>query len=153
MENFEIQSDLTIPNTKLMLDGKDVSKKQNIVGISFYASSPVKDSEYDAGWVDLNVTVVDENGTAETKSYRKSEYDSKKSPMGKPMKDFLDNNSADQIVAYLGQQVVKEKQELVDKIIAHCTEKKVDCPSEDTLISRTMDSLTDKAKDLGIDLA
>ncbi len=152
MDNFEIQSDLTISNTKIILDGKEVSKKENVVGINFYASSPVKDSEYDSGWIDLSLTVVDDNGNVETKSYRKSEYTAKKIPMGKPIKDFLQEKGCDQVVQYIGNEVSKEKKELVDKMIDHCKEKDIPCPDNDTLYARTIESLQDKATDLGIDI-
>jgi hypothetical protein len=152
MENFEISSDLSITGTKLMVDGKERTKKEKIVGISFYASSPTKDSEYDSGWVDLSITTVDEKDNVVTESFRKSEYMSKKVPMGQVLKDYLTNNGTDQIVRYIGHEVSKEKEEIADKIIETSEEKKIQCPTKEVLLNRTIDSLTDKAKDIGIEL-
>ena len=152
MENFEIHSDLNITGTKLVIDGKEITKKEKIVGISFYASSPVKDSEYASGWVDLSVTTVDENGNVLTNTYRKSEYESNKIPMGKTIKDFLEEKGIDEVVQFLGHEIQKEKQDIIDKIVDYCGEKKIGCPAAEILGNRTLDSLEDKAKDLGIEI-
>jgi len=151
MENFEIKSNLEISGTKLIIDGKEVNKKDKVVGISFYASSPVKDSNYSSGWVDLSVTVVDENDNVVTNTYRKSTYESAKVPMGKVIKDFLEEKGIDEVVQFIGREVPKEKQELIDKIIAECKSKNINCPEANVLATRTLDSLRDKCNDLGID--
>ena len=152
MENFEISSDLSITGTKLVIDGKERTKKEKIVGITFYASSPTKDSEYDSGWVDLSITTVDDKDNVVTESFRKSEYMAKKIPMGQVIKDYLTANGTDQVVRYLGHETDKEKEVIVDKIVAVSEEKKIPCPTKEVLLNRTVDSLTDKAKDIGVEL-
>jgi len=151
MDNFEIQSDLSITGTKLIIDGKERTKDEKIVGVSFYASSPVKDSEYDSGWVDLSVTTVDTNGNVVTESFRKSEYMSKKIPMGQTIQDYLTKQGIDSVVRYLGHEVDKEKESIVDKIITTSKEKNLLCPDKEVLFNRTIDSLKDKAIDIGIE--
>jgi len=151
MDNFEIQSDLSITGTKLIVDGKERTKDEKIVGVSFYASSPVKDSEYDSGWVDLSVTTVDTNGNVVTESFRKSEYMSKKIPMGQTIQDYLTKQGIDSVVRYLGHEVDKEKESIVDKIITTSKEKNLLCPDKEVLFNRTIDSLKDKAIDIGIE--
>ena len=151
MDNFEIQSDLSITGTKLIVDGKERTKDEKIVGVSFYASSPVKDSEYDSGWVDLSVITVDTNGNVVTESFRKSEYMSKKIPMGQTIQDYLTKQGIDSVVRYLGHEVDKEKESIVDKIITTSKEKNLLCPDKEVLFNRTIDSLKDKAIDIGIE--
>jgi len=151
VDNFNIESDLTLKNTKLVLDGKDVTKKSKVVGISFYATSPVKDSD-DVGWIDLSVTTVDDKGTAETKTYRKSEYLKNKLPMGQVIKDMIDEKGADSVVRFIGHEADQEIKEVADKIAEHCKDKKLKCPDVEVLYARTLDSLKDKAEDIGLDL-
>ena len=148
MKEFNISSDLSITNTKITMDGKDLTKKGNVVGISMYASSPSKDDSDYAGYVDLSITTVDDNGTVEEKSYRKSEYMSKKLPMGKVLKDFI--TTKDDVVRYIGSDVNTDIKKLADSIIEHCKEKELKCPDQDVLYNRTVQSLTDKATDLGL---
>jgi len=154
MKDFSISSDLTIAGTKLTLDGKEATKKLNIIGISFYASSSVKednDNEY-SGWVDLSITTADENGTVETKTYRKSDYMSKKAPIGKIIKDFLDNVKPESVVRYVGAEADSEVKKLSDTIVDHCKENEIQCPDSEALYNRSLDSLKDKAEDLGINI-
>ena len=150
MDNFTLESDLSITGTKLMMDGKEVTKKEKVVSISVYASSPTKDDTYDSGWVNLSVTTVDDNGNVETKDYRKSEYMANKQPMGKPIKDFLDSVGADQIVRFIGKEADKAKEEVVDKIIEYAKDKDITLPTKEVLLNRTLGSLEDKAIDIGI---
>ena len=150
MEKFTIESDLTISGTKLSMDSKERTKKEKVIGISLYASSPVKGDEYDSGFVSLSVTTVNEDGTVETQDYRKSEYMSKKIPMGQTIKDFIDKNGNDKIVRFIGHDVDTSKEEIVDKIIQHATDNDISCPDKETLFNRTVDSLKDKAEDMGI---
>jgi len=152
MDNFSIESDLSITGTKLSIDGKDITKKEKVVSISMYASSPTKDSEYDSGWVDLSVTTVDDNGNVETKTYRKSEYMANKQAMGQPMKDFIDSKGLDEVVRFIGRPADKVKEEIVDKMIQHAKDSKIPCPDKESLLNRTIDSLTDKATDMGVTL-
>ena len=73
MPGINIDTNLTVAGTKLLIDGKEVTKKTKVVGIQFYASSPHKDDKDSLGWISCEVTTVDDEGTVETKSYRKSE--------------------------------------------------------------------------------
>jgi len=151
VENFNIESDLTLKNTKLVLDGKEVTKKNKVVGISFFASSPLKDEE-NTGWVDLSITTVDETGTVETKSYRKSEYFKNKVPMGQTVKDMVEKAGVDGVIRYIGHEADEEIKGLADKIAAHCKDKEFKCPDVEVLYARTLESLKDKAEDIGLDL-
>lgn len=151
MDNFIINSDLSLKNTKLTLDGQDITKKTKVVGISFWASSPHKEDRDFSGFVDLSVTTVDDNDNVETKTYRKSDHMAKKLPMGKIMKD-LESAKIEDFVRYIGADVDIQVSDLADKIVSFCDEKSIKCPDKDVLCSRTLQSLIDKAEDLGISL-
>lgn len=151
MPDISINSDLTLSKTKLMIDGKDVTKKTKVVGISFYASSPVK-GEGTSGWIDCSITTVNSDGTVERKSYRKSKYEESKLPMGVTIKDMIDKNGIDNIDRYIGETDHDKLIEVADKIIEHCKTNNIKCPAKDTLYKRSINSLKDKAIDLGINL-
>jgi len=147
-----INTDLSISGTKLTIDGKEVNKKTNVVGITMYARSPIKDDEYDDGYIEVAVTSVDSEGVTETKTYRKNEYNGKKVPMGVKIKDFMENFDNKNVIRYLGKNVDTKVVEIADKISNHCKENKIVCPDKDVLYNRSLASLKDKADDLGIKL-
>ena len=145
-----INTDLSITGTKLTVDGKEVNKKTNVVGIAMYARSPVKDDEYDDGYIEVAVTSVDSEGITETKTYRKNEYNDKKVPMGVKLKDFMENFDGKNVIRYLGESADTKVVEIADQISDHCEQNKLSCPDKDTLYNRSLASLKDKASDLGI---
>lgn len=149
---FNIETDLTISGTKLNKDGKDMTKNSRVVSISFYASSPVKDSEYDHGYIDLSVTSVDDEGKITRTSYcSKDEYMAKRTGLGKKeMKDLLEEVGVDSVVRFIGHDADEELKNVAEAIVKHCEDKELSCPNLDTLLSRSLDSLKDKAEDLGI---
>ena len=44
LAEITITTDATIAGTKLMVDGKDITKKEKVVSISLYTSAPFKSS-------------------------------------------------------------------------------------------------------------
>lgn len=130
-----------------MLDSIELTKKEKVVAIEFYATSPHKEDKESLGYISCEITTVDEAGTVETKSYRKSEYLQSKIPLGKVMKDCYKDNKA---LTYIGDDVPIAVKTLADSISEHCTANKIKCPDKDSLYLRTLSSLKDKAVDLDI---
>jgi len=148
MPDINITTNLSITGTKLSIDSKDITKKEKVVGISLYATSPHKDDKDSLGYISVDVTTVDEEGTVETKSYRKSQYLQNKLPLGKILKDCYKDDKA---LTYIGNDVPIVFAQLIDKIIEHCDANKIKCPDKEVLYQRTLSSLKDKATDLGIE--
>lgn len=146
MSDISIQTDGTITGTKLIVDGKDVTKKEKVISISMYASAPYK-SKYSGeaiqGYASCSYEVANDNGTIERKSYGTTET-AFSAGIGTKV------SNSDAIIRFVGQETDKELSDLVDRIISHCEGAKVQCPAREVLLSRSMDSLKDKALDLGI---
>lgn len=148
MADINIKTDGTITGTVLMVDGKEVTKDENIVGIYLSACAPYKSQYSDTpykGNVSVGYTAVDSDGKMSRHEYGTcdTEY---KGAVGPEMKE------EDSVIRYIGSPVDKALSELVDKITTHCSEKKIVCPAKETLYTRSLVSLTDKAIDLGIKL-
>ncbi len=150
MPDINITTNLSILGTKLTLDNKELTKKEKVVAIEFYATSPHKDDKDSLGYISCEVTTVDDEGTVETKSYRKSEYLQNKLPLGKILKDCYKDDKA---ITYIGNDVPNEIKSLADNISDHCDANKIKCPDKEVLYQRTLSSLNDKATDLGIEKA
>ena len=153
MADINITTDGTIAGTKLMVDGKDVTKKQKVVNINLNAYAPFKSSysnDIYKGGISVSYSTVDEDGKIENKSYGTTETDYVKG-IGPKMKQ-KDSVLQDSVIRYIGCEADTEVCNLVDKIIAHCDEKKLVHPEREKMLSRSLDSLKDKATDLGISL-
>ena len=146
MSDISIQTDGTITGTKLIVDGKDVTKKEKVISISMYASAPYK-SKYSGeaiqGYASCSYEVANDNGTIERKSYGTTET-AFSAGIGAKVA------SSDAIVRFIGHEADKELTDLVDRIVGHCETAKVQCPTREVLLSRSLGSLKDKALDLGI---
>lgn len=144
MKNASIATNLSIEGTTVTIDGKNLTDSGNVISIYFHASSPAKDSEYDTGYIYLDVTTQDENGNIETKSYRKkSSYDNKKVPLGKTMNDVYGGSKVEDFIGV----VSKNKTEIIDKIVSKAEAKGIKVDKE-VLKLRSIDSLQDKLNDM-----
>jgi hypothetical protein len=148
MPDIQITTDGTITSTKLIVDGKDITKKEKVVSISLFASAPYK-SKYSGevmqGYAACSYEVVGEDGKMERKSYGTTD-----TPYSAGIGQKV--QSEDSVIRFLGQDADKEVSDLVDKIISHCEGAKTKCASREVLLSRSLASLKDKAEDLGISL-
>jgi hypothetical protein len=148
MASINIVTDGTVKNTKLTVDGKDVTKKEKVVSIDMYAYAPYKSSysgESIPGSVSVSYSVAQDDGTIMRKAIH-SGNDRSDTGIGQKIK------SKDMVIRFMGEEADVEVSDLVDKIVAHCEEKKISCPDREILLARSLDSLKDKAEDLGIDL-
>lgn len=148
MADIMISTDGTITGTKLSVDGKDVTKKERVVSIEVYARAPYKSSysgETIKGMAAVSYETVTDDGKVERKTYGTTET-AFGSGIGQKIK------SEDSVIRFVGAEVDREVSDLVDKIVGHCEETKAKCPDRETLLSRSLDSLKDKAEDLGINL-
>jgi len=146
MADINLKTDGTITGTVLTVDGKEVTKDENIVDIFLHACAPYKSQYSDTpykGNVTVSYTAVDSEGKMSKHEFGTcdGEYTG---GVGPQMKE------EDSVVRYIGSPVDKVLSELVDKITTHCSEKKIACPSKETLYTRSLVSLTDKAIDLGL---
>lgn len=143
-----ISTDGTVANTKLSVDGKEITKNNKVVSIQLYASSPFK-SQYSGetykGGVSVGYETVDEKGIIERKTLGTTETNYVNG-IGQKIK------SNDQIVQHIGSSVDVEISNLVDKIVKHCEDNKINCATKEDLSVRTKQSLLDKISDLNIKL-
>ena len=148
MADIVIKTDGTIENTKLMVDGKEITKDEKVTSIFFHCSSPFM-SKYGNGLIpgDAGVTyeVVKDDGTFERKTVGKCDTDYR-GGIGKKVAN------SDSVVRHIGHSIDQKIENLVDKIITIGKEKGITVPTRDSLINRTLESLQDKAEDLGIEL-
>ncbi len=148
MADIQVQTDGTITGTKLIVDGNEVTKKEKVISISMYASAPYK-SKYSGeviqGYASCSYEVANDNGTIERKSYGTTET-AFSAGIGTKV------SSNDSIVRFIGHKTDKELTDLVDRIVSHCEKASVKCPDREVLLSRSIESLKDKATDLGISL-
>ena len=146
MADVNIITNGTIQGTKLTIDGKDETKSKKLVSISMYASAPYVSKisgDVMPGYVSVSYENMNDDGTVERKSIGSSS-DNYTKGIGQKIK------SKDSVVRYIGAEVEVEVETLVDKIIEHCKEKELKCPDKETLLSRSIESLRDKATDLGL---
>ena len=139
MANIQISTDETLTGTSLIVDGKEVTKDEKVVGIFLQVCAPFTNklsTEPCKGNVSVSYTTEDSG------KITKHDY----GVIGPEMKE------EDSVIRYIGVGVDKSIQDLVDKIISYCAEKKIICPDKEALLSRSIVSLTDKALDLGIKL-
>lgn len=123
-----------------------MTKKEKVVSLSVYASASYRSrytGEVIPGYVSASYETVAEDGTIEKRSYGTSDV-----PYSAGIGAKISNQ--DSVTRFIGEESDAEVTSLVDKIIAHCTEAKISCPSKEVLLLRSLESLQDKAKDLDI---
>jgi len=142
-----IDTDLTVSGTTVTMDGEKLSDSRKVASLTFFADAPNKRYEED-GYIAFNVTSFDDEGTMKRESFTKRpDMVENIKPIG--IQDDIKFADAD-VIRYLGDEVDQEKKQLVDNIIKHCSDKEIACPTTDILLNRTLDSLNDKANDLGL---
>lgn len=148
MSDIVISTDGTVENTKLTVDGKELTKKHKVVSIDLSAAAPFKgkySGETYQGGVAVTYTHVDDDGKMKRESFGKTDTNY---VSGVGQKVVKSEDSV--IIRHIGDQVDADISALVDSIVAHCDEKKIPCPEREALLSRSAASLQDKADDLGI---
>lgn len=148
MADISIKTNGTIEGTSLIVDGKEISKKDKITRIDLYAMAPYV-SEYSgetiAGQVAVSYDKANEDGTIERKALI-SGQDRSAAGIGQKIKN------ADQVVRYIDQEADSESLQLIDHIINHSKEKNLKVPTKEDLLNRSVQSLRDKCNDLGIQI-
>lgn len=144
MPSINIETDGTIQATKLTVDGKDFTKTKKVVDISLYACAPYK-SKFSGdnipGSVGVSFTVSDDKGVLETVRYGQTDT---------PYGNIGKVKSSDEVARFIGHEVDKEIETLADQIIVKAQELKIKSPTKEVLVSRTIESLRDRALDLGV---
>ncbi|MFW5928693.1 MAG: hypothetical protein ACOCSL_05750 [Thermoplasmatota archaeon] len=149
MAVITITTDGTIENTKLMVDGKDLTKENKVVGIDFYAIAPWKSKYSDElykGVVRVSYSHKDEEDVVKTESYYQS---NENNPSGIGQKMITNK---DEVLSFVGKPINDSISSIIDEIMDHCKSNQIPCPSRNVLITRTKESLLDKAEDLGLEL-
>lgn len=150
-----ITTDGTNAGTKLSVDGKDVTKKENVTDISFYAHAPYT-STYSGdtipAYISASYAKAGDNGTIERIEVYSGGYTQSNGTNRVGYDDETQKIEAvDQVVRFIGTKNDIKVEELADKIMSHCKDNNIKHPTKEDLLSRTFDSLKDKAEDLGID--
>ena len=148
MAEITVTTDGTINGTKLIVDGKEITKKDKVVNISLYASAPYKSQlsgEIYKGGVSVDYSTMDDKGTLMSQRVGSSDANYIKG-IGQKIKQ------EDQVVRYIGEEVDASVSTLIDKIIKHCEDNKIKCATKEVLSTRTIVSLKDTADDLGLTL-
>lgn len=148
MAEIIITTDGTITGTKLTVDKKDITKKEKVVSINMYCSAPYKSrysGEMITGSTYISYETISDNGTIERKSYGQNDI-AYSTNIGQKIKN------EDSVIKFIGHETDQEIIDIVDNIIAKCEKDKILCPKKEILTQRTLESLQDKAEDLGIDL-
>jgi len=145
MVDVSIATDGTIEGTKLLVDGKEVTTDENIVSMVFHAeaawTSSYSGTKY-PGQVYASYR-YEKDGQFKSVSVGSSSDSTYNSKIG-------EIKSEDSVNRYVGLSVDSNIKTLADEIHAFCTEKEIKCIDKTNLYNRSMQSLTDKAHDLGI---
>lgn len=150
MKKVTIETDGTITGTILTVDGTDVTSKENVVSISLWATAPYVSKysgEQQPGMVGVSYeSAVD--GKIERHGITSSEV---KNPIGIGAA-IAEDKVNEAIKHYLGKPADTEILTLVDKILDFAGKNKINLPSKEVLIERSLESLKDKAIDIGLKL-
>jgi len=144
MAELTIITDGTLNGTKLMVDGKEITKKEKVVNIQLYASAPYKSQmtgEIYKGGVSVDYSTIDDKGTIQSQRIGSSDSNYTKG-IGQKIKQ------EDQVVRFIGEEIDANISTLIDKILAHKDANK--SWTKESLSNRTKDSLKDLSIDLGI---
>jgi len=144
---FIIDTDLSVEGTSISMDGEKLSDSRKIANLAFFAEAPNKKYN-DDGYIAINVTSFDDEGVMKRESFSKRpEMAENIKPIG--LQDGVEFAESD-VIRFLGDEIEQEKKQLVDSIIKHCSEKEIACPNSEVLLNRSLDSIKDKATDLGL---
>lgn len=150
MADIIFESDGTVTGTKLKVDGKDITKNNKVIRIYGSAHAPYR-SSYDQspqpGGVYFSYDIANDDGTIESKAISTGN-DSSTHGVGQAK-----IKNTDQVTRFIGAEVDREINDLVDKIVNYTTEKKIYCPDKEILLTRSKESLKDMIKDKGIELS
>ena len=148
---FVIETDLTNAGTKISCDGTDMCAEKKVTDISFNAYAA--NTKYnESGYSYVSINSFDEAWNRKREHYtNEGPASDTYKPIG--MSDEVILTLSD-MIGFLGNEIVLDndakKVILVDSIIEHCTIKKILCTDKEQLMTRSIDSLQDKATDLGI---
>lgn len=146
---FTIETDLTNSGTKIFCDGVDLCAEKKVTDISF--SAYAANTKYnESGYSYVSITSFDENGNRKREHYTNEGATDNYKPIG--VQDEVILNLSD-VLSFIGSEIISddsEKNSLVDSIIEHCTNNKIFCLDKEQLSKRSIESLKDKATDLGL---
>lgn len=155
MEDIVIKTNGTVEGTSLVADGVDITQTCCCTSINMSVVGPYK-SQFDGtrrpGYVMCSYEMCNESGILERKSIMSTEGGDEEGIGASSMEEDDSVGKPSRTIRYIGKQVDVETATLVDKIIAHCDAAKLNHPTREVLISRSLQSLKDKAEDLGIKL-
>jgi len=146
--NINIVTDGTLENTKLVVDGKEVTKDEKVSMMQLYAYASYI-SKYSGetikGGCGITYEVIKDDGTYERRDYGKTDIKYKQS-IGTTVEN------TDSFTRFIGHTIDNNIEHMVNMIIDHCDKNNLPHPSKDDLISRSISSLKDKLIDLNIKL-
>lgn len=143
---FVIDTDLSIGNTFVSIDGVKLSDNCKVASMSFMADAP--NTKYnDDGYVSFTVTSFDAEGNVKRENYSKRpELTENIKPIG-----INDELKLEDFISFVGEDTSSnDKVKLVDAIVAFCKTNNIPVADSEQLLSRSIDSLKDKASDLGL---
>lgn len=147
MAEINIKTNGSLPETVLTIDGKDVTADSQVVDISLNARAPFV-SKYSGETITGNMacsyTVV-KDGKLETFAVGTTDT-AFSGQIGTKIKE------EDSVTMFIGRKIDSVKEDLIDKIIKFSSDNKLSCPDKSTLSGRDINSLYDKAEDLGIQI-
>lgn len=148
MANIVIDTNGTLENTKLIVDGKEITKDEKVSSISLYAYSSFV-SKYSGetikGGCGVSFEIVKDDGTFERKDY--GNCDTKyKNGIGQSAEN------TDSVTQLIGRVPSDSVENYVNLIIDHCEKNNIKHPSKEDMMARSEQSLKDKINDLGIEL-
>lgn len=154
MAEVIIKTDGTVEGTSLTVDGVNITETCNCTSINMYAGAPYKSSyngERMPGYVSVSYDCCNGSGVIERKSLMSTEKEDEEG-IGHPMMEDDSVGKASKALRFIGKAVDVEVANIVDKIVEHCSTSKIACPTKEILLVRSIESLKDKAEDLGIKL-
>ena len=143
---LKIESDLSTKGTKLYIDDVEVTSDKFITNFRMYCSAPYK--EYDAsGYVSVYYDEILDDGTTSSVNFSSNTGDAKEKYESIGNSDTV---TKDSFYCGLGRELIDEKVTLVDSIISFCDKNNINTVDKDVLMSRSFESLKDRASDLGV---
>lgn len=150
MSKIVIETDLTTEGTKISVDGVVVTDVENVVSVSLYGRSALKNpGEYDSkkGYISVDYSSINSEGVVERKSFETNEWTGDRKALGK----IEDSVTDEQVVRYIGKNVDSDIKKMADKIVQYYADNDLKGPNTTELYDRSAESLKDKIVDLGID--
>jgi hypothetical protein len=147
MADIVFKTNGTPESTVLTVDGKEITKDEKVISINCSAYAPYV-SQMSGNTIPGSVYVgygIVKDGVVESRSVSNLDKDSCPNGVGQI-------TSSDSVIRFIGQQIDNTISNLVDSILAKAKEQNVTLPTKEVLVARTIDSLKDKAADLGIEV-